>query len=134
MPKRLRNQLKEMQAVEHVDFLLSKVEDDRLLWSDRIAAVVDRGDLPFCGAHGLSLLLYLWDRRAKTVPMERLQWHLERTFDIEYMDPHNVRGHIKRLRKSLGIAGWPIIFETIYGVGYRLMVSDPDFNIERTDP
>lgn len=92
----------------------------------RVAALIDAcrrdgGRLPPGPA---VMLLTLWDAKGRTVPLSVIE---DATSALLLRDPHSlstVPSGLKRARRAIETAGWPIKIKAVTGVGYWLGVPD----------
>lgn len=127
--RHVRDQLDGLTEKEAVEFLLDHIEQEQHDWKGRLAQINDRGDTLGIGKHGLSVLLYLWDRQGRTVLTEDLQRRVEQVAGVDYIPEDRIRGHIKRIRRCILNNGWPLKISTKHCLGYCLTLTDPDFNL-----
>lgn len=73
------------------------------------------------------LFIVLYDRRGRVVTFETIEDHVP----LDHADYDMTRGAVtslvKRLRKQLAEMGCPVHIQTIYGLGYRMIIDDKEW-------
>lgn len=83
--------------------------------------------LPRCEAQ---VFLALYDAKGRTVLYETLLARLEDVTHRFQVNVQNLASQVKRLREKLRNLGWPVKIETSYGMGYRLILKDPQWALD----
>ncbi len=83
---------------------------------DDIAALSDKLR---AGPVTLAVFLCLWERRGRTISYDTISGYASRD-ESDPMTEQAIRDCMKRLRPAILRAGWPVVIERAYGIGYKL--------------
>ena len=125
-----RQQIEGLTDAEAVEYLLEQMEGQKIGLKLRMAAICDRWDTAPVGPFGLAMLICLWDRRNRVVLAEQIQFFIESNLEIEFIGRRALSTHAKKLRQAVARNEWPMTLTPEYSLGWRLDVSDPEFQLE----
>lgn len=129
--------VKGMSDKDAISYLVDMLDRDMAALNARRCHVLGHLNNPQIRRGPLSVLLCLWDKRGKPVTYDQISASVEFEADAgkqyDYISPTALAAHVQRLRRAITKHNWPIKIHTIYGIGQRLELLDPEWSIEPKD-
>lgn len=126
--KRIEQRLASLTPEERCQYLIDVIEMRTDAYRQRVADLVSFHTMDRRSAH---LLMILWENEGRFLTWDNIASQIEFFSNVDVADHALVQSSVKRLRRALKGTGWPIEIETAYGLGVRIVRSDPEWDLTR---